>query len=148
MTSLKIYLQQSHRYQEFSHKDTSAQGTSYARRCTRPLVQRYKAKHALRQNSTKYFEFNFQFNIQYLCLFHCFVAFYYFYFLLFIFLYFQMLQNYLKYLTPLPQQDFVSQMQILCVFCISCVLDMQLIIVIGLQCFACPDEHLLAKCSL
>ena len=53
MTSLKIYLQQSHRYQEFSHKDISAYETSYARRCTRPLVQMYKAKHALRQNSTK-----------------------------------------------------------------------------------------------
>ena len=53
MTSLKIYLQQSQRCQEFSHKDISAQETSYAGRCTRPLVQRYKAKHALRQNSTK-----------------------------------------------------------------------------------------------
>ena len=53
MTSLKIYLQQSQRCQEFSHKDISAQETSYTCRCTRPLVQRYKAKHALRQNSTK-----------------------------------------------------------------------------------------------
>ena len=30
----------------------SAWGTSYALKCTRPLVQRYKAKYVLRQNST------------------------------------------------------------------------------------------------
>ena len=28
------------------------------------------------------------------------------------------------------------------------LLDMQLILRIGLNCIACPDEHLLAKCSL
>ena len=44
-------LQQSHRCQDFFHNDISAQGTSYARKCTRPLAQRYKAKHVLRQNS-------------------------------------------------------------------------------------------------
>ena len=32
-------------------------------------------------------------------------------------------------------------MQILCVFCIGYVLDMQLIIVIGPYCFACPNKH-------
>ena len=46
-------LQQLHRCQEFSHKDISAYGTSNARKSTMPVVQRYKAKHALRQNSTK-----------------------------------------------------------------------------------------------
>ena len=51
MTSLKIYLQQSHRCQDFFHNDISAQGMSYTRKCIRPLVQRYKAKHVLRQNS-------------------------------------------------------------------------------------------------
>ena len=45
MASLKIYLQQSHRCQDFSNNDMSAEGTSYARKCTRPLVQRYKAKY-------------------------------------------------------------------------------------------------------
>ena len=49
MTSVKIYLQQSHRFQDFFHSER----TSYARKCTKPLVQRYKAKHALRQNLTK-----------------------------------------------------------------------------------------------
>ena len=38
---------------KFSHNDMSAQETSYARKCIRPSVQRYKVKHALRQNSTK-----------------------------------------------------------------------------------------------
>ena len=46
MTSLKIYLQQSHRCQEFFHNDISVWGISYARKCRKPLVQRYKAKHA------------------------------------------------------------------------------------------------------
>ena len=46
MTSLKIYLQQSHRCQEFSHNDKNATRTSYARRCTKPLVQKYKEKYA------------------------------------------------------------------------------------------------------
>ena len=46
MTSLKIYLQQSHRCQDFSHNDMSAKGTSYACKCTNPFVWRYKAKHA------------------------------------------------------------------------------------------------------
>ena len=52
MLRLKIYLQQSQRFQDFSHNDISAQGTSYALKCTRPFVQRYKAKYVLRQNST------------------------------------------------------------------------------------------------
>ena len=42
MTSLKIYLQQSNGCQDFSHYDMSALSTSYARKCTKPLVQRYK----------------------------------------------------------------------------------------------------------
>ena len=36
-------------------------------------------------------------------------------------------------------------MHILHVFYIGCVLDMQVIIVIGLHYIACPDEHLLTK---
>ena len=62
MTSLKIYLQQSHRFQDFPHSDKSAKKTSYARKCTEPLAQRYKAKQVLRQNSTmsiKLFDFLF-----------------------------------------------------------------------------------------
>ena len=39
-------------------------------------------------------------------------------------------------------------MHILQVFCIGCVLDMQLILVSDLHCIACLDEHLLDKCSL
>ena len=57
------------------------------------------------------------------CFFHCFVAF---------FQYFQMLLNYLEYYTLVPLQDLVSLMQILLVFCIGCVLDMQLILVLVL----------------
>ena len=53
MTSLKIYLQQSHRFQDFSHNDIGAWKTSNARKCTKPLAQRYKTKQDLRQNSTK-----------------------------------------------------------------------------------------------
>ena len=64
MKSLKIYLQQSHRCQEFSHNDINAQGTSYTRTCT--LVQRYKVKHALRQNSTKLIKL---FDFLFLCVF-------------------------------------------------------------------------------
>ena len=46
MKSLKIYLQQSHKCQDFSHNDMSVQRIGYARKCTKPLVQRYKAKYA------------------------------------------------------------------------------------------------------
>ena len=51
-------------------------------------------------------------------------------------------------LTLVPLLDLVSLMQILLVFWIGCVLDMQLIFYIDLNCIACPDDHLLAKCSL
>ena len=46
MTSLKIYLQQLHKCQDFSNNDMSALSTSYACKCTNPQVQMYKAKHA------------------------------------------------------------------------------------------------------
>ena len=58
--SLKIYLQQSHGFQDVSHRDIGAWKTSNARKCTKPLAQRYKAKQVLRQNSTtsiKLFDF-------------------------------------------------------------------------------------------
>ena len=44
-----------------------------------------------------------------------------------------------------PLLDLVSMMQILLVFLIGYVLEMQLILVIGLNCIACPHDHLLAK---
>ena len=47
MTSLKIYLQQSHRFQDFFHSDKSAKEQAML-----VNAQRYKAKQVLRQNST------------------------------------------------------------------------------------------------
>ena len=61
---------------------------------------------------------------------------------------FLVLLDYLEYYTLVPLLDLVSLMQILLVFCIGCVLDIQLILVIGLNCIACPNDHLLAKWSL
>ena len=48
MTSLKIYLQQSHRFQEFFHSDKSAKEQATLINA-QPLAQRYKAKQVLRQ---------------------------------------------------------------------------------------------------
>ena len=62
--------------------------------------------------------------------------------------FFLVLVDYLEYYTLVTLLDLVSLMQILLVFCIGCVLEMQLILVIGLNCIACLDDHLLAKCSL
>ena len=67
-----------------------------------------------------------------LCLSQCFVAF---------LCTFKILLLCLKYFTLVPQQDLVPRCIYYGVFCIGCVLDMQLIIMVGLHCIACPDEH-------
>ena len=53
MTSLKIYLQQLHRFQDFSHSDMSAKKQVMLENAQKPLAQWYKAKQVLRQKLNK-----------------------------------------------------------------------------------------------